>query len=682
MINSQRKKLSSGNSRFKMSHFRLLGIALVFSALLRAGYSQVAQPQITAYPAEVVADGHSTIAITILITDGHGSPVADGTQVLLQTDLGTIQNPLVTTKDGYAHGTLVAGSIAGTVSITAKALSGNAIAATAFATFVKTRADLDSNQANFEFLSKTGITFFPFNSTFYSGAGHQGVEVTAGDAKINAEEIQFTVADQQLHAKKATMEVFGVKRNFSELNLNLFTMQGTGYTTYSVQRVIPLTGYRWPVVLVKKFDEFGHVLIDHSKVVPTSLPYNPADYAIDDQEDAAEHLTAARAVVIPHREIQFQKARLYAGTSKVIDWPLYLVSLQQGNPSLTGQILDVNDNQLSVSYPVFLSLSPGKTSYFRFHMGDRNSLFGGGNSPQMDYEIDWSHGLKSSGSFQLSGLGQHEWGINVNQYWKPDDNTSTSFQLQTPRFNSFFGSASMNHEFPGFSLNLNGSSSKTLVGIQESDSSLTASLSKDPIKLGRAPFMLTYGLTASHFATSAPVPVKTQDNAGLDTRLQILPIRLDPKSTLNGSFDVQKLTGTNTSTGLIFSSELAVGRPITKNLSTYFLYDFTSNSFQSQLLGNHRLTSQITFSQGNISTSLTATKSIGFDNVSSSASLRYRFSNLWHLAYSYSMQHYLGSSYLDYIVSLSYRIAGRDFGLSYSRLTHRLGIVVYGASLY
>ncbi len=75
------------------------------------------------HPTTLVADGASTAALTVTVTDRWGNPVADGTPVdfTLAPALGTIAPNPASTANGIALATFTAGTVTGTATITATA---------------------------------------------------------------------------------------------------------------------------------------------------------------------------------------------------------------------------------------------------------------------------------------------------------------------------------------------------------------------------------------------------------------------------------------------------------------------------------------------------------------------------------------------------------------------------------
>src|SRR2546423_9950212 len=107
------------------SKFSRRVVALALAALLAVpslGAASTDLIHLTCFPVMSVADGKSVVNIDAEVRDTNGKVVPDGTRILFSTDLGSFRTPILTTQNGVAHATLVAGSIAGLAKITATAL--------------------------------------------------------------------------------------------------------------------------------------------------------------------------------------------------------------------------------------------------------------------------------------------------------------------------------------------------------------------------------------------------------------------------------------------------------------------------------------------------------------------------------------------------------------------------------
>jgi hypothetical protein len=94
-----------------------------YSALATKGEINPGWPRsvtVTAEPTSMPADGTSTSTIRATVKDRNDNPVADGTTVVFDTDLGTLNSTAVETVDGVATVTLTSGTIPGRARVTAK----------------------------------------------------------------------------------------------------------------------------------------------------------------------------------------------------------------------------------------------------------------------------------------------------------------------------------------------------------------------------------------------------------------------------------------------------------------------------------------------------------------------------------------------------------------------------------
>ncbi len=77
---------------------------------------------VTAEPASIPADGASVSTIRAAVKDINNNPVADGTTVVFETELGTLSGTAVETVDGVATVTLTSGTVPGRARVTARSL--------------------------------------------------------------------------------------------------------------------------------------------------------------------------------------------------------------------------------------------------------------------------------------------------------------------------------------------------------------------------------------------------------------------------------------------------------------------------------------------------------------------------------------------------------------------------------
>ncbi|MEI8281147.1 MAG: invasin domain 3-containing protein, partial [Armatimonadota bacterium] len=123
----------------QISRGAFLALAVAYASVCSAATINI---QMQAFPGEAVADGRSSIAITLFVRNSDGSNVPDGTQIVLGTTLGAFRETIVRTASGVARTTLVAGNIPGTARITAATLQNQSNPSTMEVEFVSDRSQL------------------------------------------------------------------------------------------------------------------------------------------------------------------------------------------------------------------------------------------------------------------------------------------------------------------------------------------------------------------------------------------------------------------------------------------------------------------------------------------------------------------------------------------------------------
>ncbi|HLK15919.1 MAG TPA: Ig-like domain-containing protein, partial [Fimbriimonadaceae bacterium] len=448
---------------------KLLALGL-FASLALACRAQTGYVQVSCYPAETVADGHSTVTITATASSANGTPVPDGTQVLFETDLGSFRQNTAMTRQGLAQAVLVAGTIAGTATVKIKVLGFAIPPQEASVQLWADRSMLSASREYIEIVSPTYLKYSPQDRVIVAEASNHGVSIRYRDIEVHADVAQLNIQAYELRALRATVKIGHVNREFKELNLTLNTRKGHGVTNYTAQEPDGLVSAGNTIgFTTHPVDLTGYVDISGTTVTRSETPYAPTFFTIEnfDEGNQPALIAAKKVTVLPNKEVQFQRAELFLGDSKVMRMQLFKAPLTGASPIFTDQFFNVNNNQPAFSYPYYLNLSPGTTSLLRFHIGDHTGTFGNGNGPQIDYQIDWNHGDTSQGGLLLGGVGLRDWGVGFHQSYQYDARTNAFIQVQSPEMRSLFGSTSVSRQFNGYSASLTGNISETIVGPHE-----------------------------------------------------------------------------------------------------------------------------------------------------------------------------------------------------------------------
>ncbi|HEY0865792.1 MAG TPA: Ig-like domain-containing protein [Fimbriimonas sp.] len=667
----------------------ILSISLAFAC----AFADKAYVTVSAYPSIAVADGKSTVTISAELRDGSGKTVPDGTRVFFATTLGSFRESVVQTTGGVARAILIAGGIPGTAKLTVTGVGVDVAPTTLDFDFVGDRSDLSTAMEYVEIVAPSYMQYTADTRIIGAAAPEKGVYLRYRDIEIDADDIQYSVNNYELRARRATLKMGKWSKDFDQLFLRLDQHKGLGLTSFRGKRAdtVVATG-RWisfmqtkpdgSLALPEETDRFGLVEITRGGYKPATGRTNSSTFAFADLSESPSTISARKAIVVPRKEVQFQRAEVYVAGAKVLKLPLYQVRLNRtAGPMVTDDFVSVNDNQLALNYPYYVSLEPGLTSLFRFHTGNSQSRGSGGSQGMfLDYEMAWNRGDEMQGSLTFSGIARNDWIASLRHYMRFDDQTSLNAQVDVPGGRSLYGSTSLFRQFEGFQASLNANLNKNFRGNKYSREMYTLEMEKDPTKVGKLPLRLYYGLTAENSRYSSEALSEHQTTYGLRMRLQSLPLSLDSKTQLAAGASVSRLFGSSLEDGVAIMASAALSRQINSSASIVATYDFTRDGFNDLYTGQHQLTLQGYYGAGRTNLSFVTTRSLDIDRMNFYGDFSYRLSGLWRLASGYTYDRYYGDPYFDYNLSLGYRIGWREIGLTWSRRTNRIGVQLLGAS--
>jgi hypothetical protein len=686
----------------QISRGAALALALAAASL---GYSATINIQLQAYPGEAVADGRSSIAVTLFVRNSDGSNVPDGTQVVLNTTLGNFRESIVRTTSGVARSILVAGNIPGTARITAATLQNQSNPSIMEVEFVSDRSQLSSSN-DFVELSSTGSLEFTFAKRIATAsATDKGVSFQFRDRRLVAEDLQYLYDSQVVRARRATLKIGTKDYNFSELYLDLRTQKGFGITEidnlavdrirynaglFIFEHMNPVTeqfelaqlSKRTTVVAITRAGisipttPVRPDIFDYVKIRIGPVPIDEAEQKSESQSDyETVRITAKRMTVVSRKEIQFQHATFYMGEAKIFSQQLYRLDSQgmQGQFP-TEQYISFNNNQFGMNIPYYLSLEKNQAQAIRFSTGQ---TFGRGYSANrgvfFDYEQTWNKS-NGDGRFTYSGIGRDDFNVGLRQFTKISDNTTASFAIDSPQVKSLISSAAVSHYQPGLSTSVSGTVLHSLKG-------LTAGDRQDYylIKMGKIPWNIYYGLNAAYTKST----ISTGTGYGARLRFISKPFGTDRSGgTVNAGVTFAQYVGNNVPVPFASTATVSYAKAFGSKFNSTLTYDYARDGITEQAFGLHRMSGQFFFDDQKFSASMLTTKSIGLDRISLFADSSYRIADNWRVGYQYTLNSYSGSSFVDYDVVLGYRI-GKDrpeFGLLYSQQTKRVGFVLLGIS--
>lgn len=654
-------------------------LALFAAALALAENGTI---QLTSLPTITVADGRSTVTLSAYVRRPSGQAVPDGTQVVFTTTLGTIKDiSVVQTVNGVARVILQTGTISGTAKITASALSVGAITTTELE-FLSDRSLLSSANEYVEIVAP-GYMVFSLDQRIMGAAGpNHGAKLRYREIEIEADDLQFNIPAYEVRAKRAHLKMGKVSQDFEELNLKLTARKGVGTTTLNPPSPVNATAiylYPW---FEATHAHMGLASVRTGGIAPLTEAFDPTQFKFEDLSESTSMVSAKKAVVFPLKKIQFQKAALMVGGATILKTPLYEMPLNTASTVVTDSIFNVNNNQININYPYYLELKPGLTSQLRFTTGQQYGRSSGvDHGLSLSYLLNWNRGDEFDGGLELSSFTSRNWNLSAHQYMRFDDRSSLTAFLESPEGKSIFSSLNYSKQFNGYGMSLNGSTSHNLAGNRFDSQQLSFVAERDPIKVGKLPFRYSVGVNASMNNSTTSLQSQSQSVVGLHVRTQLMPQRLDASSQLNGYFTVTEQMGHNSIKGLAFQGNATLSRQIGKSAFALLSYDYLENGFNSGLTGRHQLSFSGAYQQGNFASTVAATRSLDIDKFSLFADMSYLLGSQWRLSYSYTLDRYIGNTYLDYTAALGYRIGFREIGLTFSGRTKRFGIELLGTPI-
>ncbi len=693
----------------QVSRGLILALATTIASVSYAGTIGI---QLQAFPNEAVADGRSTIAITLVVKNSDGSNVPDGTQVLVNSTLGSFRQNIVQTTSGIARAVLVAGNVPGTAKITASLVQNQSSPSLLEVDFVSDRSQLSSNNDFTEISASGSLEYIYARKIVNANGTNFGVKFDFRDRLIEADDLQFIYDTQEVRAHHARMKVGKQTYVFSNLYMDLRAQKGYGVTEVDYWPLdrIRYSGYQFifeqynpaedKYELSQKRRRMGVVAISRSGLAVQTQPVPPdkfdfvktrlgiipvtQDEVKQEREEDMEiaRITAKRMTVVSRREIQFQHAAIYQGESKILSLPLFRLDLYgMQNQFPTEQFVSFNNNQFGLNYPYYLSLERQQSTDIRFSTGQTFGRgYGANRGVFFDFERTWNR-ASGDGSFTYSGIGRDDFNLGFRQFLKLDDNTTASFAIDSPRAKNLISTGTYSRYQPGLQTSLTGTVQRSLDGTSTTDrQDYFLVLEKDPIKMGKLPWNMYYGFNATYSKTDL------RTGTGLGARLRFIsrPFMLDKSgASLTAGLTFAQYSGTNVATPFASTANVSYVKSFGTRFGTVLTYDYARDGITEKAIGLHRFSSQLNYFDRKFSSSIFAAQSVGLDRLSFFADCSYRLADLWRVGYQYTLNRYSGSSYLDYNVVLAYRLRTDrpEFGFLYSQQTKRIGFMLFGVAV-
>lgn len=646
--------------------------------LCAVSFAQSATVQISKYPEAVVADGSSSVNLTIQVRDKNGSIVPDGTEVLIETNLGSVTPNLATTRNGFATATLTAGNIPGMARVNVSVIELRATTSIDVL-FAKSREELSSENLTVRLSGPNRVTYSPELRIIRVDGPGKKVKLVAPGIEIAADDLQYDLRLAKVTAKRADVTIDNVTREYREMFIDIRTFQGLGIAPVESTNIIYVPKPPYFQIGIERKTRSGPVSINRSEITPYTEPMGGSEFTFVSIDEQTSLVYARRATIYPSREIHFQDASLDIQGQVVLRVPLFKVSTQEVRTIITEEFIEVANNQLNVDFPYYLALQDGGNSALRFRYGTRYGRgFGAAGGMFLDLEHSWSLSSTERGFFALQGVSRKDWGMTLRQNLQLGKTGNAYIQADFPAHRALVGNLNMDGRLGKWvRANYVLGASRNVSGLRNDTIDQSLNIRRDPIKVKGLPVYWNFGVFGStrNFTTDDTSTFSRM--TGADVQAVHQPIKLG-----NGTFNLQgrvaHFTGYNIRPGLNSFVNASFGSPIGNGMYLSLNYDFSDERVNASFIGKHRLSSSMELSLGRLYLSTFAAKSIDIDRYNIQGDLSYRFHRLWRVGATSTLESFKGSSYSDAGLLVAYTVGYREIGVSWSQRRNRIGIEILG----
>lgn len=657
-------------------------VLLLFLALPFLAFGQDATVQSTVFPEAILADGASTVTLSVQVRNRNGSNVPDGTQVLFETSLGTLRENLVTTKNGFAQTVLTSGSISGTARVSITVLAFRA-SGSVDVRFAASRDELETELFAAELSAPNRLTYSPERRILRADGPGQLVRFKAPGIELRADDFQYDILSNRVTAKRAWVKFEGREAEYAELWLDIRSKQGVALA--SREAVVPRfrPSGRLFAIDFERRARVAPLAVTAISDVPLDRPLLENEFKFTAIDEDVTLVYAKQATIYPAREVQFRKASVdVQGAMVMRGVPIFRVSTQSVQPVLTEEYLRLANNSLNVDFPYYLNLSAGSSSAFRFRYGTLYSRgVGAAGGMYLDFEQNWSLGGDQRGFLAFQGLGRKDWGITARQALSLWRGANAFLSADFPGNRTLVGSLSADSRVGRqFRATYNFGATRTVRGdsFRSMDQSFT--LRRDPQRLGKSPFSMNFGLSAASREFQSTEVRTSTEFVGADIQLLLSSLRVG-KGNLSSSARVSHVTGRNVRVGLTSGITTTFSAPLGSSSTLALTYDFSDDRFSSRTIGKHRLNAEVNLDLGRAYLYTFLSKSLDVDRINVQSDLSYRFSQRWRLGATGTLESFRGSSFSDVGVVVAYNLGLREIGLSWSQRRNRIGLEILGTPI-
>ena len=351
-------------------------------AIAEVGYSLSAD----AIPTSILADGKSYSQIIMTVTTANGQPAPDGTEIRIASTAGTV-TPVAYTSGGRASAILTSTSSPEIAEVTAS-------------------IDGISASVQVEFISAADDASF----------GPKIIRMQGGSLAYSVER------DTILASDGVTLEYRGLTITAANIQVceRLDLIKGQGNAKISrgdiaVEADAFVYDMRTDRCRTLKVDASNITMLrtDSLRVISISPASESSQQDFKPLEANATKtwIISRKLTLFPGEKIQFTKASVYAGDTRVLSLPHYFYNYDRKSP-LLNQVRYTTYEGLIVDMPMYYRVTDSDSGALKLRYAGEGNGYGGYNQPRkgMSLALDqaYSFGEKGEGQFFVDALDSEE----------------------------------------------------------------------------------------------------------------------------------------------------------------------------------------------------------------------------------------------------------------------------------
>jgi hypothetical protein len=338
----------------------------------------------------------------------------------------------------------------------------------------------------------------------------------------------------------------------------------------------------------------------------------------------------------------------------------------------TDTLIGVQSGQLYLDLPYYYALKPGQVGALRLRTAQRGGRgISNARGLFLDLEHEYRFGL-GRGNFTLASLARGDWSASWRHYQPLGSTMNLNLWIDSPAHRGLFTSVQLGYQGRGYSTGLTLAGSTFWEGTSARSLRTDFYLESTPRKVAGWPLRQSLSLNLSTARTTLSGNTTRREGLGLRARWTLIPLALDSRTTLTGGVSVGRFVGNLSNAGWEFIGSLGISHALGGQGALTLTYDYAQDPLGVNLLGQHRLSSSLSWSTGDrLFATAYLSRALDREAVSLIGDLSWRVGGLWRVGTGITWQQFGGSAFHDLTYTLAYRLGFRELALTWSTASRR-----------